>query len=422
MCNKIRRLIRKRKRSYKIALSSNSPSDWLKFRRLRNKSVNACRIAKKKYLSKLTASLRDKSNLYRNSWWNTIKSLIGISRKSNSIPALLCNGIQYVSAVDKAMLFNDYFTAQSTVNDTHSQIPPNQIPDNKLSNIIITETDVRDVLLSLDTSKATGPDLLNPRLLKEGANELASPLCILFNSSLQLGIFPNSWKIANVIPVHKKNEKNDVKNYRPISLLSIVGKVMERCVFKYVHNFLNDYNLITDCQSGFRPGDSTINQLLNITNDLGRAIDSGREVRIVFCDISKAFDRVWHKGLIHKLINIGLDGKVIEWFKNYLTDRKQKVIINGVESYLSDITAGVPQGSILGPLLFVIFINDIVTDIGSIVKLFADDTSVYVIVDSPLLAAERLNSDMEKIYLWSKACLVDFNPQKGMYDCFRKII
>ena len=166
-------------------------------------------------------------------------------------------------------------------------------------------------------------------------------------------------------------------------------------------------------QSGFIPGDSTVNQLTFLYNTFSQALDFGKEVRVVFCDISKAFDRVWHEGLLKKLEAAGIAGDLLIWFRSYLTDRRQRVVIPGAESAWKFIRAGVPQGSILGPLLFLLFINDIVTDIGSNIRLFADDTSLFIIVENPDTAAELINLDLEKIMTWAKTWLVSFNPKKN---------
>ena len=173
---------------------------------------------------------------------------------------------------------------------------------------------------------------------------------------------------------------------------------MERCIYKHVYNFLLTNSIITPQQSGFTPGDSAIKQLLSLTNEFGKALDEGKEIRVVFCDISKAFDRVWHKGLPNKLENIGIQGSLLLWIANYLTDRKQRVVIESAHSKWRTIKAGVPQGSILESLFFIIFINDIVTEIHSSIKLCADDTSLYVIVDNRRESAITLNNDMATIH------------------------
>ncbi len=187
---------------------------------------------------------------------------------------------------------------------------------------------------------------------------------------------------------------------------------MERCIHKHLYNYLIDNNILTQYQSGFRSGDSTTNQLAYIYNDICKALDEGKEIRVVFCDISKAFDRVWHRGLLAKLSSIGITGTLHDWFSSYLSSRQQRVVIHNTRSDWKNINAGVPQGSILGPLLFLIYINDIVTEIHSNIRLFADDTSLYFIVDDPITASQTLNDDLEKIHTWSKNWLVDFNPNK----------
>ena len=158
---------------------------------------------------------------------------------------------------------------------------------------------------------------------------------------------------------------------------------MERCIHKYLYNYITINDILTPLQSGFRHGDSTTNQLLHTYHTICEAVDKGKEVRAVFCDISKAFDRVWHKGLLFKLGTIGCSDSIVNWFLSYLSNRRQRVVINGQASDWASALAGVPQGSILGPLLFLIFIIDIVKHIGCSIRLFADDTSLYIIVDCP---------------------------------------
>ena len=263
-------------------------------------------------------------------------------------------------------------------------------PDNNLNSISTSPSEVASTLKSLQLGKATGPDAINNRILKELATPLSFPLSDLFNFSLATGKVPQMWKEANVTPIFKKEDPSVVSNYRPISLLSAVGKVLEKIVHKHLFNFVREHDLLSALQSGFIPGDSTVNQLIDIYNTFCKSLDEGKEVRAVFCDISKAFDRVWHKGLIFKLESIGVSDSLLRWFSDYLVERKQRVVLPGAASSWQNVKTGLPQGSILGPLLFLIYINDIVEDIHSSIRLFADDTSLYIIVDNPLVAANSL--------------------------------
>ena len=225
-----------------------------------------------------------------------------------------------------------------------------------------------------------------------------------------------------MIPLFKKGDKTDVNNYRPVSLLSCVSKIMEKVIFKKVYNYIRDNNLISPHQSGFKPGDSTVNQLAYLYHTFCEAIDKKKDVRIVFCDISKAFDRVWHDGLIYKLKKFGIHGDLLNWFKDYLTDRQQKVIIRGQHSELGHIKAGVPQGSIVGPMLFLVYINDLINVVGSNARLFADDTSLYIDFDDPTEAKNILDTDLLNIQNWAKQWLVNFSPPKtkAMTVSFKK--
>ena len=216
-------------------------------------------------------------------------------------------------------MLNAYFCEQATIDDRAATLPDLELPDYALLNeIYITDDDVREAIILLKSNKSPGPDLLGPRLLKEGMQQLVIPLRRLFNLSLGLKKFPDPWKKSNLTAIHKKDSLTHPGNYRPISLLNYNGKLMERCVHKHMTNYFTEHNVITPYQSGFVSGDSTVNQLLYLSNEFSKALDEGKEIRVIFCDISKAFDRVWHRGLIHKLRSVGISGSLLDWLSNYL--------------------------------------------------------------------------------------------------------
>ena len=225
------------------------------------------------------------------------------------------------------------------------------------------------------------------------------------------GIFPDTWKRANIVPIHKKNEKNLKENYRPISLLPIFGKILEKLIYESLYSHLEKLNFLNPNQS-FRPRDSTSNQLLSITHSIFEAFDCNPtlEVRSVHLDISKAFDRVWYEGLIYKLRGCGVTGNLLQLLQNFLLNRQQRTVLNGQTSTWEYPFAGVPQRSILGPLFFLIYINDLTAYLKCSVKLFADDTSLFTIVRDPVMAASDMNQDINQIALRARNWRMSFNP------------
>ena len=222
----------------------------------------------------------------------------------------------------------------------------------------------------------------------------------------------HNWKRGNIVPVHKKENKSLVKNYRPISLLPICGKIFEKIIYNSLFQYFKVNDLLVKCQSGFLPGDSCVSQLLCISHEIYKSFDCNPslETRGVFLDISKAFDRVWHEGLLFKLKSNGIDGPLFSLLENYLRNRKQRVVLNGQTSNWAEVNAGVPQGSVLGPLLFLIYINDLPDNLNSNVKLFADDTSIFSVVNNANISCKELNDDLLKINNWAYQWKMSFNP------------
>ena len=271
------------------------------------------------------------------------------------------------------------------------------------------------IVRSLDPNKAHGWDSLSISMIKICDAEIVIPLCLIYEKCLATGKFPEIWKKANVLPVHKKESRQVKNTYRPISLLPICGQIFEKLIFDCIYEHLTDNQLITPNQSGFRPGDSTINQLLYITHSIHTAFEEypSRETRAVFQDISKAFDKVWHEGLIFKLKSNGISGPLLVLIDSYLSNRKQLVVLNGKSSNWSPISAGVPQGSVLGPLFFLVYINDLVENVSSDAKLFADDTSLFTVVYDEGISADQLNRDLKVISDWAYQWKMQFNPDKN---------
>ena len=234
---------------------------------------------------------------------------------------------------------------------------------------------------------------------------------MLFNRSFHDCHVPAAWKDALVIPIFKKGDRHAPGNYRPISLLPVVSKVMEKIVHRKLSKFLSPW--LSDSQSGFKRGDSTSLQLTRIVQQWSEAIDQQCYVGAVFFDLRKAFDRVWHRGLLAKLQRSGVSGEALKWFQSFLVGRRQAVTVDGSVSDFASLHAGVPQGAILSPLLFSIYMNDICTAVSENINLFADDTSLYVTDRSAALLPDRLQRAIDGVSTWFSTWLLSVNTLKS---------
>ena len=309
-------------------------------------------------------------------------------------------------------MFNDYFVSVFSKGCSappalsYDNVPAVAIPDPKFS-----VTEVSHVLLNLIPNKASAPNDLSPKILSKCAHLLAPSLCVLFNVSIATHTVPSEWKQTNVVPVFKKGDKHSVKNYRPISLLCVVSKVMERCIFNHLYPFVAPF--IHHLQHGFMKHKSCTSQLLKVYNTIGSILDKGGQIDIIFLDFSKAFDCIDHTMLLYKLHNLfGIGGNLLMWIQDYLSGRTQRVLVEHANSVFKDVSSGVPQGSILGPMLFLLFINGMPSVTTSCTTaLFADDSKCFKqIVD--VNDCQSLQKDLDALYNWSKAWKMDFNPTK----------
>ena len=360
--------------------------------------IEQSRKAKANYNNKINEILSDPITPVKK-WWRVAKSFYG-NKAGTSIHPLFENGQYIYEPKDKAEIFNEYFVSQTflpTVQIDMSMFSGLSLP----TDIIAIEEEVVEILAALDVSKACGVDVIGNRLIKLCAMGLYKPLTHLINLSFVLGQFPSQWKLGNVLPLFKRDNRQLKDNYRPVSLLPCFGKICEKIVFKRVYCLLESTGFFYRLQSGFRPGNSTVMQLVYIVSQIYETIDRGNEIRAVFLDISKAFDRVWHDGLLYKLKQLGIDGTLSNGLKG-----------EGAYSSLKEIQAGVPQGSVLGPLLFLIYVNDITDNLDSRCFLFADDTLLLDEVFSPEETANKLNNDLQTISSWADKWLVRMNASK----------
>ena len=255
------------------------------------------------------------------------------------------------------------------------------------------------LLSNLKPDKAPGPDGIKPIILKELREEIAPVIHQIFQKSISTGKIRSDWTKANVSSVFKKGSKSDPANYRPISLTCILCKVMEHIIASKLTQHLNQNNVLYDLHYGFRERRSCETQLIQLVVDLGRKLVTGKQVDLILLDFSKAFDKVSHPKLLFKLSQHGVKGNTLNWIRAFLVGRTQAVVLEGESSSEVPVTSGVPQGSVLGPLLFLLYINELPQNIQAQVRLFADDTAVYLTVGSSD-DRDTLQADLNTLQEW----------------------
>ena len=407
----LRLLLRKWDQAYKKAKRTVSPTDWATYKWLRNKGVSMLRSAKQNFLMNLSTNLRSPKQ-----FWSAYHSL---STNYQHVPRLLTNGSHTVESLSaKANMLNSYFTPNfSTCSNLPSTTPsPTAIPT--LSDISCSNAEVYQLLKSLKIKTASGPDDISNRMLRGYASTISSYLSTLFNLSLSTGIVPTAWKTSNITPVYKDGDPKLVSNYCPISLLSIPSKLLERIIRNKLMNDLLSNSIISRQQFGFRPQSLTQEALLAATNDWDQYLDSNLSVGCVAFDLSKAFDSLPHPAILSNLSRVGIRGRLFDWFQNYLSNRQQKVVLDGHESSTAQVASGVPQGSILGPLLFTISMDPITSlslSKDSNIILYADDILLYKPITSYNDAIALLQSDINMVTNWLSDCGLKLNPAKTKF-------
>ena len=391
---RIQRLFLKQYKLYRIYKKSKDPLTYQRY-------LVAARIARQnKRQYDFEKDFRILSSKNSEKFWKHIKSKI--TYKSD-IPCIRStkDGTILVDSKEKADEFNHFF---QSVFIEDNNIPTNsyiQHPGTFLSFIDFPPEVVFHQLEKLPNKSSSGPDNIPALLLKKLSVVLAEPLSIIFKKSFVTSTLPNLWLTANITPIFKANDSSNSSNYRPVSLTSVPCKVFESIIVKALTNHTNP--CIYSGQHGFLMGRSTETQLLETLNDWTSALDAGKVIDILYLDISKAFDSVSHTKLISKLFQYGVTGLALDWIKAFLSNRKQTVVIDGVCSDPCSVTSGVPQGSVLGPILFLLYINDMPAILKtSKVKIFADDAKVYLCYrrEDTLQSSRLLQEDITNLYIW----------------------
>ena len=296
--------------------------------------------------------------------------------------------------------------------------------DNMLSSLTTDVREVESICKNIEIHKSSAIDLFSSRILKDAFMILSNELTHLINLIFTTATFPTAWKSAKVIPLFKGGDSSDVSNYRPISLLPLPGKIVETIIHLKITYHFNKLKFLSEYQDGFRPGRSTIDTIASFTDDIALEANQGICTLAAFVDFKKAFDTIDHDILLQKLGRAGIDGTNLTLLQSYLTDRSQRTIANSIVSQPHDITCGVPQGSILGPLLFLIYINDITNKLQNCcVRLYADDTVIYISGPTKTDVCTTLQVSIDRLSKWcdKNQLTINTNKTKVIFFGTRKI-
>ena len=386
-----------------------------------SRALSKCKIEyNQKYFEQLSTNIKKT--------WEAIRKIVNVKKSTNfSISHLNINGSIITDPDEITNKFNNFFVNVGP--NTEKGVPkvPNMTPAkflrnrNQMNMIIahISEEEILKIIESLP-NKSTGPASIPLKMLKVVADIIVIPLCNIINLSFSTGVFPDILKIAKVIPLHKGGSTEELNNFRPISLLSIFDKIIEKIMHSRLYFFLEEHQILFKNQFGFKKKCSTVHSLIEITEKIKESIDQGKYGCGIFIDLKKAFDTVNHKILLLKLEHYGVRGNLLSWFESYLTDRKQYVFYNGISSEVMNIASGVPQGSVLGPLLFLIYINDL-PNISEKLQffLFADDTNIYYDSCDLKEIEKTVNEELKKLTLWLNVNRLALNVSKTNFVIFR---
>lgn len=402
----IKRMCRKKQRLYNKARKSGRSKHWDRFNQFKRDTRRAIRSAHNNYINNILAESLQSGETQ--TFWRYVKAQ---QQDSCGVAPLRQGGELHSSSEKKAEILSQQFMSVFTKEDGSAtpQLMGPSFPD--IPPLLIMTAGVRKLLANIKTRKASGPDNIAARVLKELADPLAPCLAAFFSLSLQRGEVPMEWKTAFVAPIFKKGSKQLPENYRPVSLTCICSKLLEHVVCHHIINHLETHGILTSLQHGFRSGHSCESQLLTTLQDFVCNFDKKTQIDVVVLDFAKAFDTVPHNRLLGKLRHYGINGMLHLWISSFLKGRTQSVVVEGVSSSSVAVESGVPQGTVIGPLLFLLYINDLPNTISSKVRLFADDCLLYREINS-LEDQQALQQDLFALEKWCLLWGMRFNTSK----------
>jgi Reverse transcriptase (RNA-dependent DNA polymerase)/Endonuclease-reverse transcriptase len=405
----IRSLKKKTRQLHAKHKTTKLPKDYDKYSQARSSLNQAKKNAENSFLSN---SLDDMLKTSQKRFWSYVK--YKTKGQHSSVPTLKnANGNLVSDPKEKANLLNQHFHSIFTkVNLSEPIEVPNRTDEKfSLRNIHLVKSGILNLVKNLNQHKSPGPDGITPKLLKLVPEEISDYLLLLFNKCFELGTLPSKWKTANVTPIFKKGSRASPENYRPISLTSVVCKLFEHIITSNLAKYLENNHLFNQDQFGFRKRRSCELQLQRVCQDIAFILDNKEEADFIFLDFAKAFDKVPHHLLIEKLKSYGLQKDVVKVISSFLCGRTQKVVIDGYESDLVSVSSGVPQGSVLGPLLFILYINDLPDNIKSKCKLFADDSLLHRKITCEA-DYQELQQDLNEVLEWCNKWHMKLNLDK----------